>query len=203
METKDVVAAMNSSSIVEPTISSTSIVGESNTKNPTKQEEAITRTTMQQASSKTITNPVEVSSSSSTPATKKLITPTEKSRMLVPKQVSTSSTTTRAAKTLSTAANSTPLAVSKIKRVATIESNKPINGSKNPTTSTTADSSSVNKSTPRKPITKIAATIRPTKTTEPAISKQGNYDRTFFSSTSHVRNEICELFLSYKNRLML
>lgn len=175
METKDT-ADLNSSKAVEPTISSTSTGGDLNATNPAKQEEASTETTMQQASSRTTTKPAEASTASSNPATKKLVTPTtEKSRMLVPKQVASSTIATRTIKSLSTTVNSTPLAVSKIKRVGTVEANKSIASKNLAHTSTTADASSISKSTPRKPITKIAATIRPAKTAEPAISKQGNY----------------------------
>lgn len=178
METKDKVetAALNSSKTVEPTISSTSTGSDLKATNPAEQGEVTTETTMQQASSKTTTKPAEASTASPAPATKKLVTPTtEKSRMLVPtKQVASSITATRTIKSLNTTVNSTPLAVSKIKRAGTVESNKSI-ASKNLAQSTTSDATSISKYTPRKPITKIAATIRPTKTAEPAISKQGNY----------------------------
>ena len=120
--------------------------------------------------------------------TKKSPVSPEKTRMMLPKQVATTVTRTiKSAQTVTTV-NSTPLAVSKIKRVfantETVSKSMPSKTLTQQQQQQSTDALAVNKLTPRKPITsKIAATIKTSKVSEPtAITKQGKLLYHFYTS---------------------
>ena len=120
--------------------------------------------------------------------TKKSPVSPEKTRMMLPKQVATTVTRTiKSAQTVTTV-NSTPLAVSKIKRVfantETVRKSMPSKTLTQQQQQQSTDALAVNKLTPRKQIkSKIAATIKTSKVSEPtAITKQGKLLYHFYTS---------------------